>query len=85
MRKTPEDHAAVRLLQRYGGDIGLADVRHAIQAGAFDYVARQSCSRSLIRVRVRDDQEVHVVINRKKKTIITVLSPEQAADWTKER
>jgi hypothetical protein len=78
-KKIPEWHAALRTVQRYEG-VEYDDVADALAVGHFTYMHRQSCSRSLVKIDV-DDMVIYAVINRKNRSIVTVLSPEQAAEW----
>jgi hypothetical protein len=81
-RRMSEGHAKLRLQQRTGVD-GFGKLRRAVSEGRFAYLRRQTCTRSLCRAMV-DDEEVYFVLNRNRGTIITVLSEEQALSWIRD-
>lgn len=72
-------HTALRLLERYGDhDIYPEDIRAKIQKGDFEYVRRQTCSRTLCRTTLSGSQ-VWFVLNKLTRGLVTVLTKEQAA------
>jgi hypothetical protein len=71
-----ENHAALRAAERYE-NVSLQAIRLEILAGRMGFLMRQTASRSLVRVRV-NEQWVYLVLNRAHRTVVTVLSPEQA-------
>lgn len=77
-----ECHAKLRLAQRTEVD-SFSKLRRIISEGNFAYLRRQTCTRSLCRAMI-DDQEVYFVLNRQRGTIITVLTEEQALSWMRD-
>lgn len=81
-RQMRENHARLRLQQRTGIG-GFRKLKQAVSSGRFVYLKRQTCTRSLCRAMV-DDEEVYFIINRHRGTIITVLTEEQAFTWIRD-
>jgi len=81
-RRMKECHAKLRLAQRTEVD-SFSKLRRTVGEGKFAYLRRQTCTRSLCRAMV-DDQEVYFVLNRQRGTIITVLTEEQALSWMRD-
>jgi hypothetical protein len=80
-RRKVSSHAAVRAMQRYR-DIHFQDIRDRVAEGRFKFLCRQTTSRSVCSAICGDDDtEVFFVLNKRNLEIVTVLSPEQAAEW----
>jgi len=77
-----EGHARLRLQQRTGVD-GFGKLKRAVSEGRFVYLKRQTCTRSLCRVMI-DNEEIYFILNRHRGTIITVLTEEQALTWMRD-
>jgi hypothetical protein len=77
--RPPERHAAARLVQRYDGSVDMHSLQQLIRLGEFEYVRRQSGTRSLCKA-VLGPTSVWFIINRVRRTLITVLSPEMAEE-----
>jgi len=75
-RRVKESHASLRLAQRTG-IVSFRRLKQLVREGHFEHVERQTCTRSMCRA-VVDEEEVFFVINRMRGTIITVLTREQA-------
>lgn len=89
--KIKEAHAAARMMERYiGFDFGsnqslnagsdsihFYQLRQVVNEGRFEFLRRQSGTRSICRAWV-ERCWVYFVMNRKLKSIVTVLSEEQA-------
>jgi len=85
--KNRRQHANLRLLERYEGDITVKELEQKIKRGQAEYLKRLSCSRSLTRMPGNNETWIYVILNRKEQSIITVLTEEQAIDlmrWTDE-
>lgn len=72
-----ERHAASRLVKRTDGKLSFEELKRRVADGKFEYVSRQSVTRTLCRVRLEDESHVYFILNRKKKSIVTVLEE----DW----
>lgn len=81
-RRMREGHAKLRLQQRTGVE-GFGKLKRMVGEGRFAYLRRQTCTRSLCRA-VVEDEEVYFILNRQRGTIITVLTEEQALTWMQE-
>lgn len=82
-RRKVSSHAAVRAMQRYrSSGIHFQDIRDRVNEGRFKFLCRQTTSRSVCSAICGDEgTEVFFVLNKKNLEIVTVLSPEQAAEW----
>jgi len=79
MRRIKENHARLRISQRtISGDF--EKLRKAVGEGRFLFLARQTCTRSLCRATI-DSEEVYFILNRRRGTIVTVLTKAQAGGW----
>lgn len=74
--KIKEYHAQLRLLQRTKIK-DFKKLKNAVIEGRFVCIEKQSNTRNLCQATI-DEEEVYFVINKKRKTIITVLTKEQA-------
>lgn len=72
-----ERHAARRLAER-ASSATFDGLRAAVDAGRFEFVERQTCTRSLCRAHV-GGEDVYFVLNRRTRSIVTVLDAAQAA------
>lgn len=82
-RKRNNTHAAIRHWQRSGDEIDFSELtRRVKQLEKIEFVQRQTCSRSLIRT-MGDNGYIYAIINRPRRSIITVLTEDQAADQLK--
>lgn len=79
-KKHRETHAAYRLAVR-APEVDFPTLKTAVAEGQFRYVRRQTASRSLCHADVGDGVGVYFVINRRNKSIITVLTRCQARTW----
>lgn len=75
-KRMSDAHAAARLVQRLGGDVSMERLRERVQGGEMEFMKRQSTSRSICRVLI-DGSWIYMVINRKTRSIITVLDEDQ--------
>lgn len=75
-KRMSDAHAATRLVQRLGGEVPMERLREAVGRGEVEFMKRQSTSRSICRVLV-EGVWVYMVINRKTRSIITVLDEDQ--------
>ena len=71
------NHAKGRMLQRTHGAEFHA-LQCAVTAGQFEYLVRQTCSRSLCRA-YTSGQMVYFIVARNTNSVVTILSEEQAA------
>jgi hypothetical protein len=78
-KRKRQRHAAVRLVQRGAGGLSMDEIRLAVEKGVVEYLDRQTCSRSMIRI-AGPDGWANAVINRKARSVITMLTEEQAAE-----
>lgn len=84
-RKQMKDtHAGVRLVERLDGVLSLDELRRRLKDGDVEYLRRQSVTRSLCRTRAPDGTWVYMVVNRKEKSIITILTQELAENLYRE-
>jgi hypothetical protein len=78
-RTHSEAHAQSQLMLRYDGEVDWAELRAVVESNSFEYVQRQTGSRTLCSAAV-GRHTVWFVLNRKEQSIVTVLTPEMAAD-----
>lgn len=73
-------HAAIRHMQRSADALDFTELaRRVRQLREIEFIQRQTCSRSLIRTK-GDSGYIYAIINRPKRSIITVLTEDQAAE-----
>lgn len=77
-RRFVPEHAALRLAQRYE-EADLIELRRKVADGDFEYVRRQTHTRSICRT-LLSSGPVWFVLNRKTGAVVTVLTESQAAD-----
>ena len=78
--KIKQAHAAGRLAVRYDGYVSMEDLKGVVAAGDFEFLKRQSVTRSLCKC-IINGHDVYFILNRKLYSIVTVLTPEQADEW----
>lgn len=85
--KISNEHARSRLAERVltdgeGAEVDFEEVEQKVRDGEIEWLKKQSCSRSICRVFVPGLKSgwVYLVVNRKTRSIITVLSEAQARD-----
>jgi hypothetical protein len=78
--KIKDTHAGVRLVERLDGVVSLEELRKRLTDGDVEYLRRQSVTRSLCRTAAPDGTWVYMVVNRKTKSIITILTQELAEE-----
>lgn len=79
-KKRSEAHAALRLTQRYGNnEVTMERLHKLVQKGEFQYVKRQTGTRSLCKT-VVGSEDVYFILARPGNSIVTVLTPEQAKE-----
>jgi hypothetical protein len=78
--KFKEKHAGVRLVERMDGAVSLQELHARVANDDFEFVARLSKSRSLARAQFDPTLCIYFIINRDRRTIITVLSEAQAKE-----
>ena len=82
-RKRSTTHAAIRHWQRCDDGLDFSELARRVKAlQQIEFIQRQTCSRSLIRTK-GDSGYVYAVINRPKRSVITVLTEEQVAEQLK--
>lgn len=74
--KRKSNHVKGRLVQRTRG-ADFKELQAAVALGQFEYLLRQTCSRSLCRAYV-SGQVVHFIIARPHNVVLTVLTEDQA-------
>jgi hypothetical protein len=72
------NHAGMRLTERYP-DVDRELFCAAIKAGTFEYVKKQTGTRTICKAVIGRD-EVWFIWSKTEKVIVTVLTPEQAQD-----
>jgi hypothetical protein len=77
--KMSEDHAKIRLEQRTTIK-NFSKLKRAVKEGKFVFLRRQTCTRSLCRAFVENEQ-IYFILNKQRGTIITVLTEDQALSW----
>jgi hypothetical protein len=78
-------HAATRFVQRSDEDPSITFtelVRRVKHMQGIEFIQRQTCSRSLVRTK-GSGEYVYCIINRPQRSVITVLTKEQAAEQLK--
>lgn len=76
-RRRKDRHAAARLVQRTDCALSLHELRLRVHSGAYQSLLRQSVTRTVCRTQATDGTWVYMVINRRTKNLITVLTEEQ--------
>lgn len=77
--KMREHHAKVRLAQRTTIK-SFSKLKRVVKEGKFVFLKRQTCTRSLCRAFVENEQ-IYFILNKQRGTIITVLTEDQALSW----
>lgn len=79
-RKFTEHHAQTRFVQRTRCPISFSELKELIEKGDYQVVVKQSCTRSLCLAKV-GVESIWFVMNRKTKSVITILTAKQARNW----
>lgn len=74
--KRKETHAAARLVERLDAVLSMEELKKRLVSDQVEYLMRQSVTRSICRTRAPDKSWVYMVVNRKEKNIITILTHE---------
>jgi hypothetical protein len=81
-KKFKDNHAGARLVERYGSSpdqawLSMDELRKLLHAGEVQYLYRETATRSLCRAKA-EQGFVYFIANRKRGSIVTVLTEEQA-------
>ena len=77
--KISSRHAQRRLVQRAPG-LSFYELEHMVFRGEYKTLCRQSCTRSLCKAD-GPDGPVYFILNRERRSIVTVLTAKQASLW----
>ena len=72
-------HAQKRIVQRAPG-LSFYELEHMVFRGEYTILCRQSCTRSLCKAD-GPDGPVYFILNRERRSIVTVLTAKQASLW----
>jgi hypothetical protein len=76
---TISNHAGLRFHERYP-DVDRESFERLVAEGAFEFKRRQTRTRTVC-CAVVGGADVYFIYSRPEKKVVTMLSPEQAAEW----
>jgi len=76
---TLNNHAGMRFGERYP-EVNREELERLVAAGTFEFKRRQTRTRTVC-CAVVGGADVYFIYSRAEKKVVTVLTPEQAAEW----